>query len=272
MKRILSLFGLALLFSSSSLSAVIRELPRPHPRKIVLITIPKSGTHLLQKAVRLITGQPVEMLSFADVHALYKNEIELDPNDGIISWQHLFPQLDCIKEDKEHFIKIINIRDPRDILVSQIDWHLTMGMWASWTPQGYIQKFATLSQDEQLSEVINFPQNWYSVKRFAKKALEWMKEPDVFVCRFEDLVGPQGGGSRIRQEKVIRDLATHLGYSIEEEDIFYIADNIFGDSYSFRKGQIGRWHEFFKPKHVEEFKKTMGKLLIKLDYEKNLNW
>lgn len=271
MKWILSFCSFAVLYFSS-LNGVIHELPQSHPRKIVLITIPKSGTHLLQKAVHLITGQPVEMISFADVHALGRKEIELDPSDGIIGWQHLFPQLDCIKDDKEHFIKIINIRDPRDILVSQIDWHLTMGMWASWTPPGYIQKFAKLSQDDQLSEVIKFPSEWYSVKRFTKKALEWMKEPDVFVCRFEELVGPQGGGSREKQEKVIRDLATHLGYSIEQEDISYIAENIFGDSYSFRTGQIGRWPEFFKPKHIQQFKKTMGNMLIKLGYETHSNW
>lgn len=39
-----------------------------------------------------------------------------------------------------------------------------------------------------------------------------------------------------------------------------------------RKGKVGQWKSIFTEKHIELVKKKYGDLLIKLEYEKDLNW
>jgi hypothetical protein len=39
-----------------------------------------------------------------------------------------------------------------------------------------------------------------------------------------------------------------------------------------RNGKVGQWKSMFKENHIETIKKKYGDLLIKLEYEKDLNW
>ena len=41
---------------------------------------------------------------------------------------------------------------------------------------------------------------------------------------------------------------------------------------NFRSGKIGGWKEEFTKKNIKKFKRLMGESLIKLNYEKDLNW
>ncbi|MES2345081.1 MAG: hypothetical protein V4494_03990 [Chlamydiota bacterium] len=262
---------LCILFFSFSLQAVIQRLPEKEPRKVFILTIPKSGSHLIEKAVQEITHREVKMLPYKTLWTLPRvQELEID---DIIHWTHFYKEADALKNvDPNKYIKIINIRDPRDVIISQRDMANRRGNWARWTPPHFFDDYFKLSQEDRLSFSIYFPDKYDSVKVFLDRALAWVEDPDVFICRFEDLVGPQGGGDRLRQENTLRGLAHHLGYSIEEDDIKAIADNLFGNTEMFNKGQIGRWRELYTPKHKMEFNEVMGDRLIKLGYEEDLNW
>jgi hypothetical protein len=90
--------------------------------------------------------------------------------------------------------------------------------------------------------------------------------------RFEDLVGPQGGGSRDAQIDMLRRLARHLGASVGDEDLTRIADNLFGGTFTFRKGEIGSWRQNLSADHQLQFKRIAGNVLVEMGYERSLDW
>lgn len=212
-------------------------------------TIPKSGTHLLRRIVQLITHEDNYLNIEGDIH--------------------IVPE---VLESKNP--KVLLIRDLRDVMISQVFWFRAKNF--AWPGGGELcfvdPKFQTLSFNEQISWVINFPEEFWGLKEYAQMAIEIIKLPNTHVCRFEDLVGPQGGQDRLRQENAIKDLAAFLGFSLSYEEISYIADNAFGNSATFRRGQTGSWSEMFSKKNKELFKKRMGQELIDLGYVADEDW
>ncbi len=115
-----------------------------------------------------------------------------------------------------------------------------------------------------------------NIRRHAESAHAWLKHPNAFVVKFEDLCGEKGGGSKIKQAETITNICRHLSISLTKEKLDYIVENLWGDSVyhsrTFRKGKRGAWKEAFLPIHKESFKKRMGQQLIDLEYETNFNW
>lgn len=258
------------LILSSELSIEIQ------PKKNFLLTIPKSGTHLLAKAVKLITG--------AEFQYLWPPEFELNsliikpqPQTDQYIWRHLIPQFHYLKDDFL-YKKILLIRDPRDILVSQVNHIIKRGrmklpVWWE-VPEDFVEKFMELTFSEQLNAVIEFPTAYHGIESFLHRTMIWMRQPNptVLVVRFEDLVGPKGGGDSELQKKTLQEIARHLGYELSPESINDVADNLFGDTETFREGKIGSWQDNFCNNNKRLFKKIMGDYLIELGYEKDNNW
>lgn len=263
--------SLLLLFLCSAFSLYASEEKQIHPKPI-LVTVPKSGTHLATKVIGRLTGHGVFWHSprHYPVKPHIDVETDFDFHDKKGVYHHLFRQFDCVRDDHTgRFAKFIIIRDPRDVLVSTVNW-VSVGRW--YTSKQYQDWFNTLSFEEQLRAVMEFPEEFYSIRFYLSQALLWMQEPDVFVCRFEDLVGPEGGGDRERQEQAIHDIAAHLGIKVSNWKISKIADELFGKSPTFRKGQIGKWREYFSEENIALCKKIFGQMLIDLGYETDLNW
>ena len=118
-----------------------------------------------------------------------------------------------------------------------------------------------------------FDSSWLrTIDEFYRYFIPW-KECDSFcTIRFEDLVGPRGGGSLECQLKEIKKIANHLRLDVDDQVIEKVADQLFGGTETFRKGQIGSWKDHFELRHKEAFKKIAGQLLIDLGYEKDFNW
>jgi hypothetical protein len=129
-----------------------------------------------------------------------------------------------------------------------------------------------LKFDEKLKEVILLSEEEYGINSFMRVSLDWMKNPSVFVCRFEDLVGFRGGGNKNLQMRTIKKLAEHLGYCLSWERIKEISDTVFGNSATFRRGQIGDWKSYFSEENKDLFKKVMGDILVDLKYERDFKW
>lgn len=236
--------------------------------KIILLTMPKAGTHLLQKAVGLITKRPVEWFKVEN----FNPEIALSESDNRIYLQHLMEHFDVILKDHSgKYIKVVLIRDPRDVMISLINWLERTNDWFH-MPQEMMDTCNHLSFDEKLHYIMHLPDHYFSVRFFAKEALKWMEDKDVFVCRFEELVGIQGGGSYKQQKRVMRKLAAHLGYHLSKNEIKEISRSLFGGTATFRNGQINTWQQTFKQDHIQVCKEVMGKELIQLGYEKDDNW
>jgi len=262
--RLVGLF--TLLVSLLYFSKIIAKDPEnARPKKILVLTIAKAGTHLIEPIVRQITKFEKHKLDFQHIR---EELLEKSNFDNSFILDHIRPDYAFLKKDEsDEFIKVVLIRDPRDVLISLIYWMEKKEM--AWLTLEQIRAFNTLPFDERITQAIKLPDANFGVKWFSKEAVEWAKNPSVFICKFEDLVGPEGGGTRQRQEKTIEALAHHLRCSLTAEEIAHIADHAFGNTWTFRKGKIGEWKSHFKPCHIDLFKKTMGNELIKLGYSEN---
>jgi hypothetical protein len=70
--------------------------------------MPKSGSHLLQKALELITGEEIK-------------STEVQVNGKRVYFNHLWPENEFVIHDPS-CLKIIFFRDPRDAIISQMFW------------------------------------------------------------------------------------------------------------------------------------------------------
>ena len=93
-----------------------------------------------------------------------------------------------------------------------------------------------------------------------------------YVTSFEKLIGPRGGGSEQLQQDEILRIAHFLEIPLTEADVKNVVADLFGETSTFREGKIGSWKDHFTPKHVAQFKKASGDLLIRLGYEVDSSW
>ena len=84
--------------------------------------------------------------------------------------------------------------------------------------------------------------------------------------------GAKGGGSDQEQINEIINIAKHIQVDISPQEAKDIAHQLFGESNTFRSGQIGSWKKHFSETDKIAFKKIAGQLLIDLGYEKDFNW
>jgi len=240
---------------------------------VLYVTFYKGGTHLLHKALRLMTEEKVPFLndidSFLQDPALY-----CDANKSNVFGCHFFPELNVLVSNQRYKLKkIVFLRDPRDVVIAQTHWmswihkNLKFESWGSLCLKDFVQ----LSLFDQITEVLQINYN-LSFPSQCANALWWMQDPEVLVCRFEDLVGPRGGGCRVRQRETLKKISDYIGCPLTEDRIEEVADALFGDTYTFRKGRIGSWKETLTPFHKDLVKHLFGEELIRLGYETDFNW
>lgn len=230
---------------------------------IVIVTIPKSGTHLVEKALIGITGY--KRVKKEDDPLLFKV-----PQESLArylaetcSYEFYSSHLNYLPEYEELLVKhnqniVMMIRDPRDQVVSNTYWMKSLpDVYTQWKGQTF-------------EEILIY--NIKSVQTFSNFWLPWLYSAQTYVLMFEDMVGPHGGGSLHRQRKSVQDLADYLGYKLSVQKLCTVAESLFGSSETFRSGQISSWKKHFTAAHTELFKLHGGQLLIDLGYESDLNW
>jgi len=96
----------------------------------------------------------------------------------------------------------------------------------------------------------------------------WFDDPSCYCVRFEDIIGPQGGGDRETQVKALAALMEYTGVCNDMTDPEAVADQIFGtEAPTFRKGQIDSWREEMSPEVYEVFLRECGEVLKMWGYE-----
>ena len=65
------------------------------------------------------------------------------------------------------------------------------------------------------------------------------------IGKFEDLVGPLGGGCQEKQLATIKHIAQRMGHPINDTKALSIAQQLFGESATFVEGKIGAWKDYF---------------------------
>ena len=251
-----------------------------------VLTQPKAGTHILMKLLDMLTGKKpkttwdaipqLNVFNFVDNDSdalAFKNEIEkqfrICKKDNRYPLAHLnFSELyHNFSLDHPEFVKIILIRDLRDVCVS----------CAFFQSKTIEKKIGSSNFDDILLYVIKLDclakkNKIFNTNEFAIRAIKWTKDPEAVICRFEDLVGIKGGGSLKAQERLITEIAYRLNVSLTSDKLGIITSNLFGKTKNslfnatFREGQIGSWKHYFNEEHKRAFNEMLGDSQIALGY------
>ncbi|MCH9614351.1 MAG: hypothetical protein SP1CHLAM54_16910 [Chlamydiia bacterium] len=252
-------------------------------KKVIVSTIPKSGTHLIKKTCKLLAEYGLIKPDVV-VHSGHYAYLPQNKLSGLLN--------------KEVALLGV-VRDLRDVSVSEVAWLSHLQNEFHWWYPYWLQ----LDFDEQLSHVINdnvedlLPDN--SEEIVSHFGLHWsinrlyqLIDADVDRCiiRFEDLIGPKGGGSKEAQMEALYKIATFLGMHSSFEESYatleVIAENIFGDKVGSEKenitylvgkesglgGKIGKWKLYFTDEHIDLFKHWYPTFLVDFGYEEDNDW
>ena len=183
--------------------------------------------------------------------------------------------MDVLKS--EGFRVLFMIRDLRDIVVSDANY---VTYKCNFHPLHAYYNSLESDTERLMASIRGVPEHCYpggerpkAWKNHTKSMLPWLDEPSCLTVRFEDLIGRGGGGSDEKQIETVEAILKHIGVEISQEEIKQIAaKTFFTGSRTFRKGRIGDWHNHFTEEHKRAFKEVRGETLIKLGYEKDLDW
>jgi hypothetical protein len=251
-----------------------------------VLTIPKCGTHLILKLLYMLTGKThshpydefpqLNALNFyGDNSNAYISNDQLEAaftrwklnNQFPIAHFNFSESFFQFSLSHPEYVKLIQIRDLRDACISFV--------FAQ--SQLIEQEIHSSNFDDKLMYMITLDDKqaksyFIRLKKYAQNALTWIYDPTAVICRFENLVGKQGGGSQEAQKKEIIEIAKRLNIELTQDKLEEIIDHLFGNSEgpevsaTFRSGQIGSWRKYFKKEHIKAFKEHLGDFQIQLGY------
>tara|TARA_Y100000816_G_scaffold283348_1_gene260124 strand:- start:3 stop:920 length:918 start_codon:yes stop_codon:yes gene_type:complete len=195
---------------------------------------------------------------------------------------HLNPwerNIQIIKKNKVKKV-IVTYRDLRDVVVARYN-RLLMYPKKKNEPLFNKDSYNSISKSEGINHCIDIV-----TKHYIKWIYGWLeikkKENDfILLCKFEDLINnPKQEFTKILDFYEIKLDESKIDFIVEatkgKQDLKTNMDENkilpYGLSTNFRSGKIGNWKTEFDNSNISKFKKLGGEALIKLNYEKDLNW
>lgn len=256
--------------------------------EFVLFTQPKTATHLLIPILKELTdkncywapnySQNVDLLAETIEEALenpenYLFSLQYAPwkrstidhvwsiNQKQNTFLHLHAPYSLAMENYLKEKQCVNFfikRDPRDQIISLLNHYK------------YIQPSndCTLTDDEKLLMLIK-----NESRRQTIHYMNWLNSPICCVLDFEKLMGRHGGKATLCDAlKEVKKIAEALKLDYSDKKLQQTYQRSFGHSWSFFRGKVGVWKEYFREEHILAIKEEIGDLLIQLGYEKDLEW
>lgn len=279
---------------SARLSALLSSSPSVRP--VLANSLPKGGTHLLVRMLEQLPGLhrvrlqlssmtyeafrpvgdeptvPVGVVSLCECsQSKIRSQLaRLPVNCFITSHISHSEVFGALLRDLDMRM-VTMVRDPRDVALSSARY---LTVQQSHRLHRY---FMALSEDDRIlacirGVTVDGRMLYPGVRCATERVLGWATDPRVCMTRFEDLVGPLGGGTGEQQKRTIADIASHIGVLLDDGRIELLGNQIFGGSATFHKGQIGAWREAFSSAHCDAAKEEFGDLLIRLQYEDDDDW
>jgi hypothetical protein len=249
--------------------------------------VPKCGTNLLREALRafgvLIERPWSGYLDWPEERKSGAKAVLMAHLRGTgracFRSGHMVPDMDLLGALRaRRFRTFLIIRDPRDYAISYAHHilrrephrlHSYFKSELGSTHQRVMAVIQGVSADHTEGAEIGLP----PVDEMFEAFMPWFTEDLNMVVRFEELVGPNGGGSRDAQVATLTRMADHLGMRGTRERIPQSAARVFSKrSATFRRGQIGEWRSVFGEKERDVFKERTGRLLLDLGYERDMDW
>lgn len=251
--------------------------------RVLANSLPKSGTHLLSRCLNLMPGLTFSGYFISYVHhntvrqnLAGKEQALARVGRGCYVGAHT-PYSDCDLAVVERlgYRHVVLIRDPRDVLVSQLLFLMRrptnrFHAYFQALPDDDTRLMALMHgvPDGAVDGMIGLPSSGEEFCRFAA----WGQH-GALILRFEDLIGERGGGDHARQLAAIGSLAEFIGVELPPAGAAYIAGQLFNrNANTFRKGAIGDWRNYFTPAHIAAFKAMAGQALVEQGYEDDLAW
>jgi len=274
-----------------------RKAHRQTPaRRVLANSFPKSGTHLLERLLRLLfeVAPSAEFLR-TDSHkeaerVLTAAGANCSGRQSVLlrGHQRYEPQIAALLA-RQQFRTILILRDPRDVVVSHARWvvgpkHGNPKQRAYYASLAGFQErllasivgrpaSATPDADDRQRRRMAYHGHHLHIGDRLRRYLPWLDDAGTCVVRFENLIGPAGGGSVEAQRREICRVAAHLQTTLSEQAVEALAGRLFSPAaFTFRKGQIGGWRSAFTEAHTNAFKRAAGDLLIELGYEESTAW
>jgi hypothetical protein len=158
---------------------------------------------------------------------------------------------------------IFNYRDPRDMVLSMVNF-LCGATGQGLSAFSNLQAFRSIlvskpTLEERITYALtddSFPCNQDGFKR-----MFWLlHHPDVCKTTFEELAGPEGGGSASSQTRATARLIDFLG--VPDQSPQDVTGRLFNrNAFSFYRGQIGGWREVFTDEHCRLAEARFGDVL-----------
>jgi hypothetical protein len=100
--------------------------------------------------------------------------------------------------------------------------------------------------------------------------LGWLDCPEVLSLHFEDLINDRP----VALSRIMHHLLTRNPLKASRQQVLDALESSINPKRSptFRSGKTGEWAKHFTEAHKKLFKDVAGDLLIRLGYEKDLNW
>ena len=197
---------------------------------------------------------------------------------------HLNPWEENINIIKRNNVKkvIVSYRDLRDVVVARY-YRLLNFPKKNYEP-GYKSKefqYKNLSKSQAINDCIENVSKYFVKWIFGWLDLSYKEKDFILMCKFEDLISnPKTEFKRILnfyeinlEESKINSIVKategkkNMVSNINESEVLPWAI-----SSNFRSGKIGNWKDEFDSENIKKFKELAGDSLIKLKYEKDLNW
>jgi hypothetical protein len=133
---------------------------------------------------------------------------------------------------------ILVTRDPRD-------WVYSAARKIMENPEPFGRDRNTSLSQHIEDLILGFPPNGsvgrHGILERYRRISGWSSRPNVTTIRFEDLVGPQGGGND--SQTTVERIAEAMQITLSPERRSEIAKDLFGGTVTFRRGAIGSWQE-----------------------------
>ena len=249
------------------------------------ISFPKSGTNLLRQVLAAFTqagpfaDRSFDVFAAFDAHtgaALNGQDAlsflkRLQPGDVAAAHFHTWPE--AVQESlKPRYLPYFMYRDPRDVVVSHV-FYVTERA-TEHAHHEYYSKVLTNFDDRLRTSILGRPDADVDFpdigKRFAPY-LGWLDHPEVLSQRYEDYILNREQAVSLAVEHFMKRVDTVQ--SSKAELVKMVEQNIIPEkSPTFRSGKTGEWQKYYKEVHKQLFKEVAGDVLIRLGYEKDMNW
>lgn len=246
---------------------------------LLVNSVPKSGTHLLQQVVSVLPGskdwgnfwasQPSFTLKERSGEDMAKRIMEVAPGELVCG--HLFySDAVCEALEERNVISLFVYRDPRDVAVSEAYYLANMNKWH----RMHREYKRAPEKDRLLLSICGSKQRpdlQPDIRERYEKYVRWINHPSVYAVSFEDLVSGD-------KPRIVRDIISHIDSRTSMElNVDALTEQALEAiqpkrSHTFRKGESGGWRRDFDDRAKSIFKEVTGDLLVSLGYETSSDW